>query len=215
MKNSKLRSATFSYLEILKSNTFSKILLPICAFLFIQVLLTANTNPPVTIKSINVQESTITWTGKKVTGQHTGTIDIKGGNLTFDDNGQLSGGQFEIDMNSIACTDLSGSSASQLESHLKSDDFFGVAAFPVAILNITNVSNAGNDTYNVVADITIKGITQPIEFTTTMIDAHALANIVIDRSKFNVRYGSGSFFQNLGDKAIYDEFTLEVKLSIQ
>jgi len=214
MKNSILSSASINCSEILKTCTNFKILLSICAFLFAQVLLIANVNPPI-ITSLNLQKSTVSWTGRKVTGQHTGTIAIQGGNLSFADDGTLSGGQFELDMNSITCTDLGGGSASQLESHLKSDDFFGVAAFPTATLNITNISNTGSGTYDVVADVMIKGITQPVRFKTTINDNQAIASIVIDRSKFNVRYGSGSFFQNLGDKAIYDEFTLEVKLSME
>ena len=103
----------------------------------------------------------------------------------------------------------------KLEGHLKSDDFFGVQNFPAATLKITKVKAKG-DGYNVMADLTIKGITEPVEFMATVKEKdgmiHAMSDIKIDRSKYNVRYGSNSFFDNLGDKAIYDEFDLSVNL---
>ena len=181
------------------------------AFLLASFTLAANTTNPVTngdTKTVNVEESTITWTGKKVTGSHTGTINLQSGNLDFE-NGALVGGSFTIDMNTIVCTDLGEGGARKLEGHLKSDDFFGVAENPTAGLTITGVE-AGEEagTYNITADITIKGITKPISFTANVGESNATATVTIDRSEFNVRYGSGSFFDNLGDKTIYDDFEL-------
>jgi polyisoprenoid-binding protein YceI len=166
--------------------------------------------------TVNAEKSSIDWKGEKVTGEHTGTIKIKSGSLMVKE-GKLQGGEFIIDMASIENTDLDGEYKGKLEGHLKSDDFFGVDKFPEASLKVTGVketSKAG--VYTVMADLTIKGITNPITFTATLLDDKgtvvANANVVVDRSKFDVRYGSGSFFDNLGDKTIYDEFTLTVNL---
>ena len=172
-----------------------------------------NTNPnngdP---KPINTEESTVVWTGKKVTGQHTGTIKITSGNLNFEE-GALVGGTFTIDMTSIACTDLDEKSAAKLEGHLKSDDFFGVPSNPTAQLTITNVAKGkATGTYDITADLTIKGITKPVNFTATVGMDMAKANIVVNRTLYDVKYGSGSFFDGLGDKMIYDDFDLALQL---
>ena len=120
-------------------------------------------------------------------------------------------------MNSIACTDLSGEYAGKLVGHLKSDDFFGVANYPTAKFVITKVVSRGTPgAYKVQGDLTIKGITQSIKFNADLKEdgtkTVAEAKITVDRSDYNIRYGSGSFFENLGDKTIYDDFDLEIKL---
>ncbi len=162
-------------------------------------------------KNVNVSESTINWTGEKVTGKHEGTINLKSGTLQFND-GTLTGGNFVVDMTTITVTDLSGGGKAKLEGHLKSDDFFGVANFKTATLNISNVSLSGDNVYDIEADLTIKGETHPIEFVLTTKGNTASATLKIDRTKYGIRYGSASFFDNLKDKAIYDEFTLDVNL---
>jgi len=164
---------------------------------------------------VDVNASTVIWTGKKVTGQHTGTVKIKSGNLKMD-QGNLKGGSFVIDMTSLACTDLPAGPGGKLVGHLSSDDFFGVANHPTANLNITDVkkdANAGN--FVVTADMTIKGITKPITFTAEVKDHAASANITIERTQYGIKYGSGSFFDGLGDKMIYDDFELSVNLVLQ
>ena len=162
-------------------------------------------------KEIKVKESTITWKGHKVTGSHSGTITLSDGTLTFEGK-KLTGGQFTIDMSSIAVTDLeAGKGKEKLEGHLKSDDFFGISTFPKATFTITKVT--GNDgTYKVTGDLTIKSKTNTITFDMEINKNTATANLKVDRSKFDVRYGSPSFFNNLKDKAIYDEFDLNVTL---
>lgn len=176
----------------------------------------SDTNADTDSKTINVEKSTVNWKGEKVTGYHVGTINIKSGNLELKDN-KLIGGEVVIDMTSIDNTDLEGEYKGKLEGHLKSDDFFGVATYPEATLKIKKVKeSAKKGSYEVEGDLTIKGITNPIKFTSTLIDDNgtivANSNIIIDRSKYDVKYGSGSFFDNLGDKTIYDEFTLTVNL---
>jgi len=185
------------------------------SLMLVSVAMTANTTNPVNSiesKTIKTEESSVTWTGKKVTGQHTGTINIKSGSLEFD-NGMLTGGNITIDMNSIVCTDLGEGGARKLEGHLKSDDFFGVATHPTATLNITGVKEAEKKgSYMITADLTIKEITKSISFNAETNDAEAQAKVVIDRTDFDVKYGSGSFFDNLGDKTIYDDFELIINL---
>ena len=161
-------------------------------------------------KSIDVSKSSINWTGKKVTGSHTGTINISEGELEFN-NGRLSGGSFTIDMATIVTTDLSGDMKGKLEGHLKSDDFFGVETYPTAQLKITNVG-PGEGGYSVTADLTIKGKTAPVTFLAKMEGGKATAEITVDRTNYDVRYGSGKFFDNLGDRMIYDNFDLVVQL---
>lgn len=161
---------------------------------------------------IDTEKSTITWLGKKVTGQHSGTIGIKSGELMMHDD-KLEGGSFVIDMTSIAVTDLkAGQGKEKLEGHLNSDDFFGIEANPEAMLNITKVMGLGKGAYKVLADVTIKGKKQEISFDAIVKDGVAQAEITIDRSKFDIKYGSGSFFDNLGDNLIYDDFVLNIKL---
>jgi polyisoprenoid-binding protein YceI len=154
------------------------------------------------------------WLGEKVTGQHTGTIKLQSGWLNWQDNKIISG-EFSIDMTSLTDTENN----KNLMGHLKSDDFFGVVKYPVAKLVITGSTPFDKGSGVVTGTLTIKDITNPIEFkaTTQKKDEGVwfFANISVDRTKFNIRYGSGSFFDNLGDKTIYDEFKLKVNLLVK
>ncbi|MFD0988965.1 YceI family protein [Mariniflexile jejuense] len=158
-------------------------------------------------KEIKLDKSKVVWKGYKVTGSHEGTIAIKSGSLTFD-NGKLTGGEFVIDMTTINSTDLQGGGKEKLDGHLKSDDFFGVEKFPTAKLVFKKVTASGKNAYNVTGDLTIKGKTNPITFTISIYGNKATASLKVDRTKYDVRYGSTSFFDDLKDKAIYDEFDL-------
>lgn len=162
---------------------------------------------------VEVKNSTIEWKGEKVVGFHEGTIALKSSELFFENN-TLKGGSFTMDMTTILCTDLSGEYKSNLEGHLKSDDFFSVSNFPTSKIVITEVSKSSNDNYNISAKLTIKGITQNINFIAKVKDNNLSATITLDRTKFNVKYGSGSFFENLGDNMIYDDFEIKVTLEI-
>lgn len=163
------------------------------------------------------ESTTIEWLGKKVTGEHTGNISLKSADLEVK-NGKLVSGSVIIDMNTITCTDLTDESYNQkLVGHLKSDDFFGVEKFPTSKLNIAKVKAKGGNEYELTGDITIKETTQAITFPATItVDGDKLtakADVVIDRAKFDIRYGSGSFFDGLGDKMIYDDFELKINLT--
>ena len=162
-------------------------------------------------EDVKIKDSALTWVGSKVTGSHEGTINLKSGYLTLDNN-DLVGGKFIIDMTSIVCTDLSGKGKANIESHLKSDDFFSVNKFPTASLTILNVKKKSLGQYQVNANITIKGMTQEIMFDAEIKEKIAKAKLVIDRTEFGIIYKSGNFFEELADKAIYDEFEMSIEL---
>jgi polyisoprenoid-binding protein YceI len=173
------------------------------------------------IVNLNAQEkltakpetSKLEWLGEKVTGEHKGTINLQSGLLVWKDN-KIVSGEFTIDMTSLKDKD----SNTRLEGHLKSEDFFGVEKFPSSKLVITESTPFDKGTGVVKGNLTIKGVTQPVEFKAAMQKKDDgiwfFANIVIDRTKYNIRYGSGSFFDNLGDKTIYDDFKLKVSLNV-
>ena len=118
-------------------------------------------------------------------------------------------------MTSITNNDLKNEGYNQkLVGHLKSDDFFGVEKFPTASFEVTQSSKFSNGKATLTGDITIKGTTESISFDAVRAGNEYTAEIEIDRSKFDVRYGSKSFFKDIGDKAIDDIFTLNVKLVV-
>jgi len=169
-----------------------------------------------TAYKVDTSASSIVWTGYKVTGKHTGGIKVKEGALQMD-GGKLTGGSFLIDMTTINNTDLEGEWAGKLIGHLKDDDFFGVATYPTAKFVITRAlpqDSKGN--YKIIGNLTIKESTKEIKFLANVAEAAgtitATGKMTVDRSDFNVKYGSGSFFDGLGDKTIYDEFDLQVSL---
>lgn len=166
--------------------------------------------------TVNTEESVINWTGEKVIGNsHEGTLKFKSGKLTIED-GELVGGNFVVNMTSLDNSDLSGKMKSKLVGHLKSADFFNVAEHNTSSLTIKNVGKDRNGLAEITADLTIKGNTETVTFPAFMQEKGdnivASAELIFDRSKFNVRYGSGSFFDNLGDKAIEDEIKIQVNL---
>lgn len=182
------------------------------AFMMVSSLIMASGVEPTT-KNINTANSNIVWKGYKVTGSHEGNIKFKSGALKLDGN-KLLGGELVVDMNTIDCTDLQGGGKGKLEGHLKSDDFFGTATHPTATIKFTKIASRGPEgEYKVTANITIKNVTKEIKFNASLKNGVATANLKIDRSDFDIKYGSGSFFDNLGDKAIYDEFDLAVTLN--
>ena len=174
---------------------------------------TAVANSPVNDekKEVKAKESKVTWKAYKVTGSHTGTVNLNSGTLIFDE-GKLTGGEFDVDMTSLISTDLEGEYKGKLEGHLKSDDFFGVESNPSSTLVFTKVKASGKNSYKVKGDLTIKGITKPVTFDVSVYGSKATATLKVDRAEYDVKYGSGSFFDDLGDKTIYDEFDLVVDL---
>ncbi|NVN95062.1 MAG: YceI family protein [Bacteroidetes bacterium] len=164
----------------------------------------------------DLTNSKITWLGKKITGEHNGTINLSDGEYIVTNN-KLSKAVFKIDMKSIKDLDLTDEGyKAKLEGHLKSDDFFGVEKFPTASFVMDKTILIQKGTTFISGNITIKGVTQPIVIKTVITETpegqRIYANITIDRTKFNLKYGSGSFFDNLGDKTIYDDFNISLNL---
>jgi len=178
--------------------------------------LTATASTPIENekKQVKVNESTVTWKGYKVTGEHNGSLKLKSGFLEM--NGKkLTGGEFVVDMTTLTNNDLEpGQGKEKLEGHLKSADFFGVESNPTSKLVFTSVKPMNDNSFTVVGDLTIKGITKPVTLVVSIYKNKATATIKVDRTKYDIKYGSGSFFDNLGDKAIYDEFDLVVDLAL-
>jgi polyisoprenoid-binding protein YceI len=163
-------------------------------------------------KKVDVAKSTINWVGKKVTGQHSGTLAIKSGSLIFK-KAKLAGGNFIVDMKTLTATDLkAGEGKEDLEGHLKSADFFGTDKFATATLVFKKVAVKAPNVYTVTGNLTIKGIVKPITFDLTTTADSASTALKVDRTKYDIKYNSGNFFQNLGDKVISDEFELTVAL---
>jgi len=162
-------------------------------------------------KKVDAAKSTINWLAKKVTGQHSGTVNLKDGALVFKGK-KLVGGTFTVDMTSLTATDLTGNYLGKLNGHLKSDDFFSTEKFPTSTLVFKTIGAKSKDTYTVTADLTIKGITNQITFDIKITDNSATTTLTIDRTKYDIKYGSKSFFESIGDKAIYDDFELTVSL---
>ncbi|MES2778803.1 MAG: YceI family protein [Bacteroidota bacterium] len=169
--------------------------------------------------TIDAKASTLKWNAKKVTGEHSGTLNLAGGNISVD-NGLITGGTIEVDMTSINVTDLQGEYKGKLEGHLKSEDFFSVEKNAKATLVIKKVEaikgSKTAENYTVTADLTIKGISNEVKFPAIIIvkgnTVTANADFNIDRTKYDIRYGSKSFFEGIGDKAIDNDFNIKVRL---
>ncbi|MFK7969906.1 MAG: YceI family protein [Bacteroidia bacterium] len=171
--------------------------------------------------TIDSEASKLGWIGTKPTGQHNGSIKIASGTMNME-GANLTAGEFTLDMNSITVLDLpreGDHSAVDLEGHLKSDDFFSVAANPTATFVITSVEaveGEGAITHNINGNLTIKGITKQIAIPAAVSVAAgtftADANFSFDRTDFDITYKSGNFFKELGDKTINDEVKMELVL---
>ena len=161
----------------------------------------------------NISESNIRWYGEEITGKtHFGNLSFKEAQIEIQD-GVINGGKFVVDMNTLSVEDLSGGGKLKLEGHLKSDDFFSVKKNPEATLKITQKAKVNGETQTLYGDLIIKGIKNPIDCTIIFGDNKtAVARMTFDRSKYNVRFRSGSFFENLGDKLILDDIRMEVSL---
>ncbi|MDE5423254.1 YceI family protein [Ancylomarina sp. DW003] len=179
--------------------------------------------PAKSVKEFKVQasESKVFWTGKKVSGEHTGVISIKNGKIVLDGD-KIVGAKINIDMSSIICTDIEDANYNhKLVGHLKSDDFFSVEKFPESNFKATQFdaisgAKSGESNYTVKGLLSIKGISHEISFPAKLdIKNNELlvdATLSIDRTKWDIKYGSGSFFDGLGDKMIKDKFEIKFQL---
>lgn len=156
------------------------------------------------------------WRGKKVTGRHNGKVSGEG-EVSIENN-LVTRGKIAVDMTSISVDDVKDEeSNAKLTNHLKSDDFFAVKEFPVSYVVINSSSDNGDGTYSFSGTLTLKGIEGLVSGTYTIEQAggdytELNGGFEFDRSKFDVRYGSGSFFEDLGDRMIYDEVNISFSL---
>ena len=166
------------------------------------------------------EKSELKWTGKELTSKtHTGILFLKEGRINIDSNGMIEG-KVVIDMTSINVTDLQGEWKDKLERHLKSPDFFGVDNFPTAFITFQSTIKPNKENkINLDGELTIKDITHPLSFTVDLMETEpflkAQAIFAFDRSKYDVRFRSGKFFENLGDKLILDDIDIDIILASQ
>jgi len=160
---------------------------------------------------VDTKASKVYWTGKKVSGEHTGYLSVGSGTV-FVKGDKVVSADINMNMNSIEVTDLEGEWKDKLVGHLKSDDFFSVEKHPNATFKITSVKSG-----KVVGDLSIKGITHeisfPAEVSVSGSKVTASGTASIDRTKWDIKYGSGQFFSDLGDKMISDEFEIKFELT--
>lgn len=173
--------------------------------------------PANVVYKFDTAASSVQWKGYKVTGQHEGAVGVQYGDLKFNDAGVLTSVYVKMDMNNITCTDMGADMAGKLVGHLKADDFFGSAKYPTSVFESTKVvatDSKGN--YMVVGKLTIKNKTNDVKFYANIADKDGAkvgtGKLTIDRSLYDIKYGSGSFFEGLGDKTIYDEFDLNFNI---
>ena len=165
---------------------------------------------------IDKTKSVVRWIGRTPVKFHDGTIDIQEGNFSVDDNGILNG-NIIIDMESINCTDLSGGGKKSLEEHLMNDDFFSVNKFKTSKINISSEMKPNNGLIDFKGSLEIKNISNPISFKSSINKTPegkytASSKLTFDRSMYNVKYKSKSFFDDLGDKFINDDIEIELEI---
>jgi len=165
--------------------------------------------------ALQTEQSSIAWTGYKTlikNYEDHGTLAFTSGSVVVA-NGNITSGEFVVDMSSLTVSSTSNTKATgeMLEGHLKSPDFFEIDTYPTASIKVRNVING-----IVTADVTIKGTTKIISFPATITQdgdtLSATAKLSIDRALWDIRYGSESFFDNLGNNVIGDKVDLELTL---
>lgn len=175
----------------------------------------AQNKPLAQVYTIDTQTTKIDWLGKKVTGQHNGKISVKSGKLSLVGQ-EITGGEIVVDMNTITCEDITDKDYNvKFIGHMKSGDFFDIEKFPEAKIVIKS-SKKTNKGLEIQGDLTMKDKTVPVKFLADMKpgkELKAKSTLVLDRTQWGIQYGSGKFFQGLGDKMIHDEFTLNIDLT--
>lgn len=169
-----------------------------------------------TTLNVNTAKTSLKWFATKVTGKHDGNVKLAKGSIVTDGK-QVTGGSFDIDMTTITCNDLTDKETNaKFIGHMKSEDFFSVEKHKTAHFEITKVTAKGGNNFDVAGKMTIKGITHDVTFpatiTTSAKAVKANAKITLDRTLWDIRYGSGKFFEGLGDKVIHDDFVIELNL---
>tara|TARA_B100000886_G_scaffold37948_1_gene23553 strand:+ start:555 stop:1109 length:555 start_codon:yes stop_codon:yes gene_type:complete len=180
--------------------------------LFITIFLLINFNLFSQNYDIDLDKSKIKWIGKEITtSSHYGTLKFVEGEIKL--QSEAVSGKVIVDMESLSVDDLTGGSKARLEGHLRSDDFFSVSSHKSSTIEVTSSKKNGDD-FDVDGVLTIKGISHPISFVLSVDNKVATSKLTFDRSKYDVRFRSGTFFENLGDKLILDDIELEVELHL-
>jgi polyisoprenoid-binding protein YceI len=166
---------------------------------------------------VKSESSTLSWTGSKITGSsHNGTIAIQSGSISTE-AGMITSANVVMDMNNIACTDdMEQEYKDKLVGHLQSEDFFNSAEHKSAVFTLTSFKQVKGESYTVTGNLTIKGISNEITFPATVKMDDAMvsvdADLSIDRTKWDVHYGSGSIFDGLGDNVINDDVDISIHI---
>ena len=177
----------------------------------LSILLIAVTTTAYSQMKFDLKKGGITWTGSEIVKSHTGSLKFSSASLSLDDINTPQG-VFTVDMTSLTNDDMTGVYKNKLEGHLKSDDFFSVDKHPEATLVVKKVNSHSNNSYKLTGDLTIKGITHTVDFSLIIYEDRVESELTFDRSKYDIQFGSGSFFENLGDNLILDEITLNITL---
>ena len=198
-----------------KSGILSRVFFTV-VFVYLTIII-GNSNVKAADYVVDKAVSKVNWEGKKVTGKHNGTISFDNGVLNVSKD-KISGGSIVIDMKTIVDVDLTDAEWNKkLIGHLSSDDFFSIEKFPTASLIVNKVTTVSGDDLHFAGDLTIKGIKKPVEFNAKVKVAgdklSAQGVITVNRTLYDIKYGSGSFFQGLGDKMISDDFTLDFDIT--
>jgi polyisoprenoid-binding protein YceI len=159
---------------------------------------------------VNVKKSEFKWTASKVTGKHYGTVPIKKAELKTDKKGNVKGGEFVLDLKSFTVDDLSGKWEKKFLTHMKSEDFFDISKYPEAKLVLTKLKKG-----KATGKLTIRGKTNTVNFPYTFKNGVYAGTLKFDRTKFDMKYGSTSFFKSLGDKAIDNEVVVDFKVALK
>lgn len=162
-------------------------------------------------------KSRIDWIGKKVTGAHNGTIDVKEGQFLLNE-GKVTSGHVIIDMSAITILDVTDPATNtQFAGHLASDDFFSIEKYPTATFEIVSVNPLSENQYHFEGNLTIKGITHAAAFDATVENNGStltlIGKLIVDRTKYGIKFRSGNFFKDLGDTLIYNDFELDVNVT--
>jgi polyisoprenoid-binding protein YceI len=174
------------------------------------------------VANIDAERSTIGWMGTKITGQHDGTIGLANGELYLIGD-QLVGGNIVLDMAAIVVLDIEDPQMNaRLQGHLQSDDFFSTESFPEATFEMANIVKleealTGEPNYTISGNLTIKGITHGVTFPAYVEVENdvvtANADFDLDRTMWDVKFGSGRFYENLGDNLIHDNFNIKLDIT--
>lgn len=166
------------------------------------------------IYKINTEKSVVGWKAAKVSGEHFGSVSVAQGSMEVK-NELIADAEIIMNMTTITVDDMEGEYAEKLRGHLNSEDFFAVEQFPTAIFNLSGMKYVDGQ-YVASGSMQIKDTTGPVSFPVTLKNENGAVVIsgtaVIDRTKYGIKYGSGQFFDDLGDKMIYDEFELKFTL---